>query len=311
MHSPRPEMIRRFAAISSLLIFGLIILGGVVTASESGLGCGAHWPLCHGQVIPPDTFHAWVEWTHRLIAGLVSLMIVVLNGLIWRGTGMRDAQARRLRWLGIVALGLLVAQVLLGAAIVFNNLAAVIVAIHLGTALLLMDVLVAIVVLARPVRLRRKTGGVGAALWWLAGLSEATAIMGSYVAHAVISSACDGFSCLTGGLLGGAGVPLLVHVTLALSLAVVLGILFKNRRLGTLSKTSRTYLTLALFLFMVQVLVGLVMLGLNVPDPLLALHESIGSGVAVSFFMAALYQQLAPVDPDKAASASPGARLAE
>lgn len=39
----------------------LIFLGGFVTASGSGLGCGPDWPTCQGSLIPPDAFHSWVE----------------------------------------------------------------------------------------------------------------------------------------------------------------------------------------------------------------------------------------------------------
>lgn len=292
MNSSRLQLLRRLATITSILILVLIILGGFVTASESGLGCGAHWPLCHGRLIPPNTFHAWVEWSHRLVAGVVSLMIVLVNGVIWL-----KPSPRRLKVLGLVGLGLLITQVLLGAAIVFNGLAALIVAIHMGTALLLMDVFSAIAVLAAPVKLGFEKTGAGPVLWALVILSEATATMGSYVAHATSSHSCDGFNCLTTGMFGGAGLPLLLHMMLAFSLAVVLVILFRSWKVERLPKPSRTYLVVAIFLYGAQALVGLIMLALHVPDPLLSLHQSIGSGVEISFFMAALHQATTSFNP--------------
>ncbi|MBL8157211.1 MAG: COX15/CtaA family protein, partial [Anaerolineae bacterium] len=43
----------RLALITALLTLGLIVFGAVVRVTDSGLGCGNHWPLCNGTVIPP------------------------------------------------------------------------------------------------------------------------------------------------------------------------------------------------------------------------------------------------------------------
>ena len=55
----------------------LIILGGVVRITGSGLGCGDHWPLCNGHLFPPlNDIGTVIEWSHRLVAGLMSVLVV-------------------------------------------------------------------------------------------------------------------------------------------------------------------------------------------------------------------------------------------
>lgn len=64
----------------TLTITSLVILwGDVVQATGSGDGCGAHWPVCNGQVLPAfEGRETLIEFTHRLSSGLVFLMSVVL-----------------------------------------------------------------------------------------------------------------------------------------------------------------------------------------------------------------------------------------
>src|SRR4051794_41689617 len=80
---------RRLADLTALVTFLLIIVGGVVRVSDSGLGCGAGgsgtkgWPLCGGDVIPlGGDENTFIEFSHRLLAAVVVALIVLL---CWRG----------------------------------------------------------------------------------------------------------------------------------------------------------------------------------------------------------------------------------
>src|SRR4051812_40570371 len=72
-----PTWIRRLAAFAALLTVVLIVAGGLVTITDSGLAC-PDWPLCHGSPIPKMVGGVAVEHTHRLIATTVGLCTVAL-----------------------------------------------------------------------------------------------------------------------------------------------------------------------------------------------------------------------------------------
>lgn len=57
----------------------VILWGAFVRATGSGAGCGAHWPLCNGEVIPrAPAVETLIELTHRLSSGLVVILMAVL-----------------------------------------------------------------------------------------------------------------------------------------------------------------------------------------------------------------------------------------
>src|SRR3954470_23052892 len=124
-------MTRRFTLLAwtaAACTYLLIVLGAVVRITGSGLGCGDHWPLCNGRLIPPlDDIGTVIEWSHRLVAALVSLLVVALAAYEW----WLDRRA------SLIALGLLIVQVLLGAITVKLELPPWSVILHLGTAMLL------------------------------------------------------------------------------------------------------------------------------------------------------------------------------
>ncbi len=64
---------------------GVISWGAYVRATGSGAGCGSHWPLCNGVVIPrSDNIETLVEFTHRLSSGFAFLLVVGLLIWAWR-----------------------------------------------------------------------------------------------------------------------------------------------------------------------------------------------------------------------------------
>jgi len=120
--------IRFFSTISVLFVFGLVVLGGVVRVTGSGLGC-PDWPLCYGSLIPPLEYTAIIEYSHRFVASvLVSPLVILTCGLIW-------LRHRRERWLVIpssISVVLLIFQALLGGVTVLTELPGAVVASHLA-----------------------------------------------------------------------------------------------------------------------------------------------------------------------------------
>ncbi len=76
---------RKFAIFAwCVFVYNLLVIawGAYVRATGSGAGCGAHWPLCNGVVIPRNVkIETLVEFSHRLSSGLTLVLMVIL--VIW------------------------------------------------------------------------------------------------------------------------------------------------------------------------------------------------------------------------------------
>ncbi|HYN87929.1 MAG TPA: COX15/CtaA family protein [Ardenticatenaceae bacterium] len=100
---------------------GVILWGAYVRATGSGAGCGSHWPLCNGAVLPRAArTETLIEFTHRLSSGLALLLVVAL--FVWAlrayGTGAPV-------WLGAsLSLAFIIAEALIGAGLVLFELVA-------------------------------------------------------------------------------------------------------------------------------------------------------------------------------------------
>ena len=136
--NPTFRLAARLGLATALLAYALIVIGSVVRTTGSGLAC-PDWPLCQGQLIPPFQFNVMIEWTHRLVALLVSLALVVLSVFTFAHGALR----KRLGGLVILALSLLAMQVLLGALTVWKLLDPSVVSGHLAVALLIFATLLA------------------------------------------------------------------------------------------------------------------------------------------------------------------------
>src|SRR5258705_2092973 len=80
----RARLVRRLACTGSALALGLIVLGGVVRITGSGMGCGDHWPRCDGEWFPPLDLPTLIEIGHRWAAVLVSLVVFVVALVGWQ-----------------------------------------------------------------------------------------------------------------------------------------------------------------------------------------------------------------------------------
>jgi heme A synthase len=128
---------RRLADLTAVVTFLLILVGGVVRVSDSGLGCGPGgsgtegWPLCGGDVIPVvGDENRLIEFSHRLLATVVVALIALLCWRAYQDLRERNSWAFR----GSILAGVLVlVQAGLGGLTVEHSLEDELVAAHLGT----------------------------------------------------------------------------------------------------------------------------------------------------------------------------------
>lgn len=157
----------------------LIAVGGLVRATESGLGCSG-WPKCTDDGwLPPLEFHAIVEYTHRFIAFLAIVLVVLLALLAWR----RYRSVRRITAPATAALVLILFQAALGGIVVKGELHALLVSAHLATAMLFAGVLVYLTVVSFTLgaSVSGPLDGLARLAWTAAAGTLALIAVGAYV----------------------------------------------------------------------------------------------------------------------------------
>ncbi len=146
---------QKLAALTLATALGLVTIGVIVRATDSGLGC-PDWPLCNGQLIPAlGDSKAWIEWIHRTVAVVIGFEILGLAIL-----AIRDYRDRRsILWPSLVAVALVGFQAWLGRETVRLGNSGESVTAHLATALTLVALLVFLTVRAGyPARIGGRGG---------------------------------------------------------------------------------------------------------------------------------------------------------
>src|SRR5271167_2161332 len=106
--SPVPLGLHRFAFATAAATVLLLMAGALVTSNDAADSV-PDWPLAYGRIIPPLIGGIRYEYTHRVLAALVSTLTLILA--IWISRSEKRPLARRLGW---TALALVIAQACLG-----------------------------------------------------------------------------------------------------------------------------------------------------------------------------------------------------
>ena len=139
-------LLRVFAYGSVVSTYILIVIGGYVTTSNSGLGCGESWPLCKGAVFPSlNNPEVIIELTHRLFNSVVGVFILGLAIVAWT----RYRESKNIVLLSTISLVALIVQVLLGMVTVTTSLNPIVSDAHLALASAILAILVANAVMVR------------------------------------------------------------------------------------------------------------------------------------------------------------------
>ncbi len=280
------QLYRRIALLATGLAIGLITLGGVVRITGSGMGCGDHWPLCNGRLLPnlADTLEV-IEWSHRWVAAMLSAAIMSLAVIAWK-------RHRADAWLlnpALTAAALLVLQVLLGAVTVKLGTAAPAVVIHLGNAMLLLAALT-IAVLRSGERVSGLSDAAGPAARGAlsaVALSFVVVLFGAFVANYDAGLYCLGFPLCAGALappITWQGKLQWIHRLFAfLLVGHTIGLAFGSRRKrgAGVAAYSRSAWVLAL-LVVAQIGIAASMILRLLPPTLRAAHLLVGSLIWVA-----------------------------
>jgi len=279
-----PNRFRYLALAAALSTYLLIVIGGIVRVTGSGLGC-PDWPTCYGSWIPPLRVDALIEYTHRLVAALTTPLILAAAYVAWRRFRRQRLISRPLLW----GLGILLIQALLGGLVVLTETPPKLVAVHLGAALLLLAVLITAAVGAfalhqngkLPVRLTFRSHFARMAVTAMVSIFILL-VSGALVAVTGATGACTGWPLCNGQLIPDSalgwvhmGHRLLVGF-IAIQLLLLLRLAWRTQRSqrGILSAA-----TLVVVLYFAQTLVGAVKVSNSFPTYLLALHVATAAAV--------------------------------
>lgn len=266
------------AAVATWL---LVTLGGVVRITGSGMGCGPDWPLCNGELVPLMDFPTFVEWSHRLAAAIVGLLVagVALHAW-WPGRGRAWWPHRRLM---LGAVGLVALQILLGAVTVWLELPPASVILHLGTAMALLAVLVLGAVRALCGERTAGSGRASRVGWITAGAGLAVVLLGALVANLGAAPACGGFPLCDGEVLPAGGWRARLHWGHRLAAYGLAGwclwLPFRVRRRRPADGAARGWAWAAAAVAALQVGVGAAMVLGGLPMELRVVHMAVGAGL--------------------------------
>jgi len=289
------RLLRRLSWTGALLGLGLIVLGGIVRITGSGMGCGDHWPRCNGEWFPPLDVPTLIEIGHRWAAALVSVVVVAMAAVAWT----RHREDRYLRNPATLALVVLVTQVLLGAVTVKLVLPPWVVITHLANAMVLLAVV--LVTALRATERPKATSSHPAHGFVLAtaGLGFIVILFGAQVANFHAGLLCLGFPLCNGALLPTTGsmafLPwahrLLAFGFLVLTLALAVRL---SRRADAASGPLRRAVAIVVALTVVQIGVAAAMVLELLPPGLRAAHLLVGTLVWAALVMLVFHSKRTP-----------------
>lgn len=269
--SPEASRVRWLAFRMAFATWILMAIGSATRVTNAGLAC-PDWPLCYGQAVPVAQMNlqVFLEWFHRLDAGLLGLSAVSLVGYtLWH----RRRLPRWVPWMAglvLLAIGL---QAGLGALTVTELLRFDIVTAHLGMALLLFA---ALLVAGTALLPYQGTGTTGKLSW--VGLTAAIAIYLQSLLGGLVGSQWAVHQCLDDSRLCGVMNAHLLGVVPATLAAIAVPIW--AWRIPALHPRLRQLRGLTAALLALQLLVGYATFRLHLQvEWLTVTHQAVGAAL--------------------------------
>jgi heme o synthase len=263
----RPDPMNRFQKLALTTAAATIVLfavGGLVRGTGSGLGCST-WPECTpGRLFPAGTVHSLIEFSHRFLVFVVSVLVVATAAVAWRRYRNIPSLVRP----AIAAIPLVFGQAVLGGVVVHTELNPWWITAHFAVALAFVADVIFVAAnsffVAEVQEKGREAGGSDAGFATLTlittGATGALLLVGTYVRARSAGLAFTDWPLMNGRLvpaLGGAATTMFVHRVLAASVfLLVLWVAIRARTMAARSKDPVVLSTLALCLFLGQIISG-------------------------------------------------------
>jgi heme A synthase len=310
----------RYAWATLAANVAVVLWGAGVRATGSGAGCGGHWPLCNGEVLPrAPRLETVIELTHRVTSGLALLLVAGLVVFAFRARPRRHPARRT----AVLSLAFMLSEALVGAGLVLFRLVAdnasmaraMFMGVHLMNTFLLLACLALTAHYASggdPFRVRGRTGreqaGAGLILAFagllLAGLSGAVAALGDTLFPSMsLAEALRRDLSPTGHLL----VRLrLLHPVIAVSVGLWVGFVALRLLLGEASGVRvRRRARLTVGLVVLQLLAGAINVLLLAPVWMQIVHLLLADLVWISFVLLGASALAVPVADDAGGAVEP------
>ena len=306
---------KSFRAAVRLLLgatIGLVVIGVIVRATDSGMGC-PDWPLCYGQIIPPTTdsgdviaYKAWLEWIHRAIAALIGLIVLAVVTLALRN--LKDR--RSLQGASIALLGLVLFQAWLGRQTVLESNSGASVTAHLASAMAFVGLQVWVLARSGYAEtlggIRRASGSVVAPIV-AAGAIYALLLFGSNVTGTDTGLLYPDWPLMGGTLfppITELSTPMILHryATAIVALILISAIWIVRREKGSPARM-RQLLTYAAAVFAVQCVIGAIQIFTKLAPWTQTLHVALATVIWILTVGAA---SIALLEGRVAGGSSPG-----
>ncbi len=287
---------RRIGKASVGAVLFLILVGGIVRSTGSGMGC-PDWPKCFGLLIPPtelsgipseffaihpeyhtqefNVFQTWTEYINRLIGVLIGLFALA-TATLSVGFIKKD---RRVFFLSVAALVMVVFEGWLGKLVVDMNLAGGMVTLHMLVAMVIVATLITAVYLAdshvAEKRATRPKGLPGHLIWLGTGVvlvTLAQILVGTQVREGVDLIASELNMKQRETWIDSLGGYYNFHKVAWVVLVVGMVIWARDLLQAEVSKQVRLFVYVILFCLFTEVLFGLLLSYLGLPPVLQALH---------------------------------------
>ena len=262
------------AKATLVALFILLVWGNIVAGLKAGLAC-PDWPLCHGQFIPQYRWDIYVEFIHRVLGAITSVLIIILAYKRLRNYGSY------FKLVPVVCVLLLLIQIVLGGIVVLMKLPVDLTTVHFANAIVIFSMTLYMAFFdGRTKAPKFILSGPAGIFFILSVLIFIQAVLGAYVRHSASGLACPDFPTCLGfwvpPALSGQVLNHYSHRIFAYILFVVFLIMLIVSQRRSEYELARPYLKAAFIFIIIQIALGAIVVLSGLTFYVTALHLSIG-----------------------------------